>query len=126
MGLVFRTALAAALMFACVAPAAVYAQQAISARKYDCQTGEVRVQGPADAPVAGTSENTQIDYSRRGKRGSIHIGAYDNVDRGGYQSALFPLLALPAAYAPGAQIPFLPLHKAGLLIDAIQPRAKLE
>ena len=178
--------------------------------QYNCDSGQVRVNGPADAPVAGTSENTQLNYSRRGKRGSIRIGAYDNVDRGGNQSAFFPLLALPAAeipagyldqiaafyhgsticgaqtfdpsqvfvneqiagttvrnrgvdasgqivlgrsvillpsysisssslissdprllypgspYAPGAQVPFRPLHKAGLLIDATQPRARLE
>ncbi len=181
-----------------------------SGAQYDCESGQVRVQGPADTPVAGTSDSAQINYSRRGKRGSIRIGAYDNVDRGGNESTLFPLLALspseiPAGYvdqiaaffhgsticgaqtfnpgrifvneqiagttvrnrgvdasgqivlgravillpsysisssslissdprllypgspyAPGAQVPFAPLHKAGLLIDAVQPRARLE
>ena len=181
-----------------------------SGAQYNCDSGQVRVQGPADPPVAGTSDDTQISYSRRGKRGSIRLSAYDNVDRGGYQTAFFPLLALPAAdipagylaqieafyhgatvcgaepfdpsnvfvneqlsgttvrnrgvdasgqivlgravialpsysisssalvssdprllfagspYAPGAQIPFRPLHKAGLLFDAAQPRAHLE
>ncbi|HEY6236053.1 MAG TPA: TonB-dependent receptor [Candidatus Elarobacter sp.] len=38
-----------------------------------------------------------------------------------------PRLLYPgSAFAVGAQLPYRPLHKAGLLVDAQQPRAKLE
>jgi hypothetical protein len=181
-----------------------------AAAQYNCDAGEVRVTGPGDAPAAGSQSSASIFYSKRGRRGSIRLSAYDETDRGGSLSAQFPLLALPAAavpatyldqvaafwhagticgtrafepsrvyvseeiagatvrtrgidasgqivlgravialpsysvnsailtssdprllypgspYAVGAQLPFKPLHKAGLLIDAQQRKAGLE
>ena len=75
-----------------------------SGAQYNCDSGQVRVQGPADPPVAGTSDYSQISYSRRGKRGSIRLSAYDNVDRGGGQSTFFPLVALPASEIPAGYL----------------------
>ncbi|MBV8367799.1 MAG: TonB-dependent receptor [Candidatus Eremiobacteraeota bacterium] len=181
-----------------------------AAAQYDCGASEVRVNGPSDVPAAGSQSAASFNYSRRGRRGSVRVNAYDVTDRNGTLQAQFPLLALPAGavpatyvdqlaafwhsgaicgaqafdpsriyvaeqiagttvryrgfdasgqivlgravialpsysvngavlasadprllyagspYAVGAQLPFRPLHKAGLLIDAQQRKAALE
>jgi Carboxypeptidase regulatory-like domain len=181
-----------------------------AAAQYDCGASEVRVNGPADPPKAGSQSTASLNYSRRGRRGTIRLNAYDYTDRGGTLQAQFPLLALPPGAVPatyldqlatfwhagaicgaqafdptrvyvgeqisgatvryrgvdasgqivlgravialpsysvngatlvsadprllypgspyevGAQLPFRPLHKAGLLIDAQQRKAALE
>ena len=176
---------------------------------YNCPAGNVRVDGPADAALPGLYNSAALSYSRRGKRGSIRVNAYNSLSRGGSLDAQFPLaaltggvppgylgivegfwhqgaicgaqafdparvfiseriagpsvrsrgldasgqivlgrnvIALPSyainsatlastdrrliypnsAYAVGTQLPYRPLHKAGLLLDAVQPRASLE
>ena len=176
---------------------------------YNCPAGEVRITGPGDSPAAGIASSVQVEYNRRGRRGTLHLGVYDRVDHGGFIQAQFPLLGLglqiPAGYidairqiwdraaicggtafdpgrvflaeqvagnvvryrgvdasgqivlgrqtvalpsysingavlessdprlvAPGspyfvgAQLPFRPLHRAGLTLDTRQPRANLE
>lgn len=181
-----------------------------AAATYNCAAGEVRVEGPSDPPQPGTLHAVSLDYSRRWRRGTLHVSAYQSDNHGGSLHAQFPLLgldpgAIPAGYldalaafwhepalcgaerfdpgrvyvaeqisgassryrgvdasgqlmlgrdvvalpsysiaeatltagdprllAPGSpyalggQLPFRPLHKAGLLIDARQPRAQLE
>ncbi len=181
-----------------------------AAAQYDCGASEVRVNGPSDVPAAGSQSSASFSYSRRGRRGTVRVNAYDYTDRNGTLQAQFPILALPpgavpanyldqlaqfwhtgaicgaqafdpsrvyvaeqiagttvryrgfdasgqivlgravialpsysvngatlasadprllfagSPYALGAQLPFRPLHKAGLLIDAQQRRAALE
>jgi hypothetical protein len=69
---------------------------------YDCSAQEVRVDGPADPPATGSQSSAAISYSRRGRRGTVRIRAYDYTDRGGSIGAQFPLSALaPGALPPG-------------------------
>jgi hypothetical protein len=177
---------------------------------FNCPADEVRVNGPADPPSAGSQTSTTFSYSRRGRRGTLSVRASDSTDRNGSFNAQFPLqalapgaippgyvdqlaaywhgggicggqvfdpsriyvaeqisgatvryrsidasgqlvlgravIALPSysvngaslvsadprllyagsTFAVGAQLPYRPLHKAGLLLDARQPRAGLE
>jgi Carboxypeptidase regulatory-like domain len=181
-----------------------------AAATYNCAGDSVLVTGPNDPPQPGLLNSTSLSYQRRGRRGSLNVGAYDRLSRGGILNAQFPLaslgpgavppgyldtvgafwhepaicggapfdparvyvaaavsgatvhyrgvdasgqlvlgrsvIALPSysvssaalasddprltgpgsGYAVGAQLPFRPLHRAGLLLDAIQRKAALE
>ena len=176
---------------------------------FNCVSDSVRVAGPNDAPLPGSTTDVELTYDRRGRRGTLHVNAYDRMERGAQLQAQFPLTALgdgvPAGYldalqtiwdqaaicggrafdpnriyvaesisgpqvryrgfdasgqlplgrdvialpsysvngvalasadprllrfgspyALNAQLPFKPLHHAGLLLDAKQPKAGLE
>jgi hypothetical protein len=67
---------------------------------YNCTAGEVRVSGPGSAAVASSESSYELDYDRRGKRGTVHADAYDRLDRGGTLQAQFPLLGLPPDQIP--------------------------
>ena len=177
---------------------------------YNCTGDSVLVTGPADAPQPGLQNNSWVFYQRRGRRGSLQVGYYTQLARGGTLNAQYPLAALGpdavppgyidaiatfwhqqsicgaqpfdagrvyvsapiagtavrsrgmdasgqlvlgrsviaqpsysingstlaasdarllypgSAYAIGTQLPFRPLHRAGLLLDAVQRKASLE
>jgi hypothetical protein len=68
--------------------------------QYDCAAQEVTVSGPGDAASAGSLTSASLFYSRRGRRGTMRVSAYDRIDRGGNLNAQFPLLALPPGTIP--------------------------
>ena len=67
---------------------------------YNCAADNVTVSGPSDAPATGMYRSVALNYSRRGKRGSLSVNAYSAVARGGSNYAQFPLLGLPGSALP--------------------------
>jgi hypothetical protein len=70
---------------------------------YDCPANEVLTTVPGDPPEQSTFTNAAVQYTKRGKRGSIQLNGYWQTNRGGVLTAQYPLSAytgapLPAGY----------------------------
>lgn len=71
---------------------------------YNCLADEVRVSGPGEPAVASSEMSYELAYDRRGRRGTLHVAAYDRLDHGAVQQAQFPLLGLPASQIPAGYL----------------------
>lgn len=88
---------------------------------YNCPAQEVRVEGPPDPPSAGSRTITSFSYSRRGRRGTLRVGASDTIDRNGTFNAQFPLLGLPPGVVPAGYVDQLAAFWHGATICGAQP-----
>jgi hypothetical protein len=80
------------------------------------------------APISGTTVRSRgIDASGQLVLGRSVIAQPSYAINGATLAASDSRLLFPgSAYAIGAQLPFRPLHRAGLLLDAVQRKASLE
>ncbi|HEX3465468.1 MAG TPA: TonB-dependent receptor [Candidatus Elarobacter sp.] len=71
---------------------------------YNCAADEVRVSGPGTLAVPSSDTSYDLAYDRRGKRGTLHVAAYDRLDRGSTLQSQFPLVGLPPDQIPAGYV----------------------